>query len=73
MNGAITRKLIPLFAMCGLAAILILPGLTNAVEVGELAPAFKLPSTTGKDISLSQYRGKSMVLIEFYHADFGPT
>lgn len=41
--------------------------------VGEIAPDFKLPSTTGKEISLSQYRGKKMVLIEFYGADFAPT
>lgn len=43
------------------------------VKVGDKAPDFKLPATTGKDISLSDYRGKKMVLIEFYHADFGPT
>ena len=43
------------------------------VKIGDKAPDFKLPATTGKDISLSDYRGKKMVLIEFYRADFGPT
>ena len=43
------------------------------VKVGDKAPDFNLPATTGKDISLSDYRGKKMVLIEFYTADFGPT
>ncbi len=56
-----------------LGALIALPGATQAVKVGQRAPDFKLPATTGKDISLSQYRGRQMVLIEFYHADFGPT
>lgn len=32
------------------------------LEVGAIAPDFKLPSTTGKDISLSAYRGKKIIL-----------
>lgn len=44
-----------------------------AVEVGEKAPDFKLPGTTGLDISLSDFRGKKWVLVEFYGADFAPT
>ena len=43
-----------------------------AVEVGEKAPDFKLPATTGVDVSLSEFRGKKWVLIEFYGADFQP-
>jgi len=46
---------------------------TAAVEVGQPAPAFTLPATTGGDISLSDFRGKKFVLIEFYGADFAPT
>lgn len=45
----------------------------GAVEVGEPAPAFTLPSTTGGDISLSDFRSKKWVLLEFYGADFAPT
>jgi AhpC/TSA family protein len=45
----------------------------GAVEVGEPAPAFTLASTTGGDISLSDFRGKKWVLLEFYGADFAPT
>ena len=37
-----------------------------AVEVGEQAPDFTLPSTTGDTISLSQFRGLKHVLIQFY-------
>jgi len=43
-----------------------------ALEVGEQAPDFTLPSTTGKEMSLSQFRGKQPVLIEFYGQDFAP-
>lgn len=45
----------------------------RALEVGDKAPDFKLPSTTGTDISLSEFRGKKWVLVEFYGADFAPT
>jgi peroxiredoxin len=45
----------------------------RAVEVGEPAPEFKLPSTFGNDIALSDFRGKKWVLLEFYGADFSPT
>lgn len=43
-----------------------------ALEVGDRAPDFMLPSTTGKNISLSDFRGKKIVLLEFYGADFSP-
>lgn len=56
-----------------LAGRLGLTGGAWAVEVGEKAPDFKLPATTGVDISLSEFRGKKWVLIEFYGADFQPT
>ena len=45
----------------------------TALEVGEQAPDFTLPGTTGEKMSLSQFRGKTAVLIEFYGADFSPT
>ena len=47
-------------------------GVATAVEVGEQAPDFTLPSTTGEKISLSQFRGKKLILIEFYGVDFEP-
>jgi peroxiredoxin len=46
---------------------------TVALDVGEQAPDFTLPSTTGEPISLSQFRGKKLVLLEFYGVDFAPT
>ncbi len=44
-----------------------------AVAVGDRAPKFTLPSTTGKKISLSQFQGKKSVLLFFYSQDFNPT
>lgn len=55
------------------ASIIILAGPAAAVEVGQSAPEFKLPSTMGGDVSLSDFRGKKWVLLEFYGADFSPT
>ncbi len=44
-----------------------------AVEVGEPAPDFKLPSTRGVDMSLGDFKGKKWVFLEFYGGDFHPT
>ena len=43
-----------------------------ALEVGQVAPDFSLEATTGGKVSLSQFRGKQAVLIEFYGAAFAP-
>lgn len=44
----------------------------EALEIGQRAPDFELPATTGSTIKLSQFLGKQAVLIEFYGADFAP-
>jgi hypothetical protein len=62
-----------LATVLGVTLVVAGPGLARAVEVGEPAPAFSLASTTGGDISLSDFRGKKWVLLEFYGADFTPT
>jgi hypothetical protein len=56
-----------------LAGMLSIVGAALAVEVGEEAPDFTLPSTMGETISLRQFRGKKLVLLEFYVNDFGAT
>lgn len=48
------------------------PIVARALDVGAKAPDFTLPSTTGSPISLGQFRGKKLVLLEFYGADFSP-
>ena len=59
--------------LAGLVEILVRPSVAAALQIGDKAPDFTLPSTTGEKISLSQFRGKKLVLIEFYVHDFGPT
>lgn len=49
-----------------------LAGVAWPVDVGDKAPDFTLPSTTGQKITLSQFRGKKLVLLEFYGADYSP-
>ena len=46
---------------------------TAALDVGDQAPDFTLPSTTGEPISLHQFLGTKHLLIEFYVRAFGPT
>jgi hypothetical protein len=55
-----------------LVSMLVRASVATALEVGERAPDFTLPSTTGQEISLSQFWGKQPVLIEFYGGDFFP-
>jgi peroxiredoxin len=55
-----------------LAVALVGVGVAPALEVGEEAPDFTLPSTQGEEISLHQFRGKQLVLIEFYGGNFFP-
>ncbi len=40
------------------------------LRVGELAPDFTLPSTTGEKVQLSGWRGKENVLLAFFPAAF---
>jgi peroxiredoxin len=55
-----------------LAGVLGVASVATALEVGQQAPDFTLPSTTGEKMSLSQFRGKQLVLLEFYGVDFEP-
>ena len=43
-----------------------------ALQPGDMAPDFTLPSTVGDKITLSDYRGKKNVLLLFYPLDFSP-
>ena len=45
----------------------------GAVEVGDKAPEFMLPASTGGDIALADFKGKKFVFLEFYGLDFAPT
>jgi peroxiredoxin len=41
------------------------------VQVGEKAPDFSLPNHSGEEVSLSDFRGRKVVLV-FYPLDFSP-
>ncbi|MDE5414881.1 thioredoxin-dependent thiol peroxidase [Alkalihalobacterium chitinilyticum] len=41
------------------------------VEIGQTAPDFKIPANTGETVSLSDYKGKNIVLY-FYPKDMTP-
>lgn len=49
------------------------PGMAAALEVGDKAPDFDLPSTKDGKFRLSNLAGKKNVLIQFYVLDFTPT
>jgi len=40
------------------------------LKVGDMAPDFTLRSTTGETVKLSDFRGKSVVVLAFYPAAF---
>ncbi len=61
------------FMTVALVTMLALAPKALAVEIGEMAPDFTLPSTTGQPIRLSQFLGKKLVLLEFHINDFGVT
>ena len=63
-----TSKLLLLGVL--LAGVLVGARVAPALEVGEEAPNFTLPSTLGEEVSLRQFRGKQLVLIEFYGGYF---
>lgn len=55
-----------------LALALLLPaeGGAGKLKVGDEAPAFSLPASTGKTIQLSDFLGKKKVVLAFYPKAF---
>jgi hypothetical protein len=58
-------------SLCGIGLVGVGQGL--ALQVGEKAPLFELPSTTGKTIKLADYLGKQPVVVFFYIGAFTKT
>jgi peroxiredoxin len=66
-----TRRLILAGVLaCGLAAAQPAQPPKTHLKVGDEAPDFTLPATTGKPIKLSDYRGKNVVVLAFFPAAF---
>lgn len=68
-----TRRWISVFMSVLVSVALLFFGADDgmALEVGDKAPDFTLPSTTGDKISLSQFRGQKPVVLFFYLFAFG--
>jgi cytochrome oxidase Cu insertion factor (SCO1/SenC/PrrC family) len=60
-----------MIVLVSVALLLINAGDGMALKVGDKAPEFTLPSTTGEKISLSQFQGKKPVVLFFYIFAFG--
>ena len=60
---------LPLAAATGLFAQEVQPPKTH-LKVGDLAPDFTLPATTGTPITLSDFRGSNMAVVGFFPAAF---
>jgi AhpC/TSA family len=69
----LTKRWRSFFVAGLLCALLGTSSVSSALEVGDKAPDFKLPSTNGVDIALSDFRGKKWVFLEFFAAAFVPT
>jgi cytochrome oxidase Cu insertion factor (SCO1/SenC/PrrC family) len=48
-------------------------GAAHAIDVGQKAPEFGLPSSTGKEIKLADFAGKKPVVLFFYVGAFTNT
>jgi len=49
------------------------PAQAQTLKEGDKAPAFKVMSTTGKEIALSDFEGRKSVVLFFYFAAFTST
>ena len=58
--------LVPLLVALGAS------GAGGRPQVGDLAPDFKLPGSTGEVVSLAEYRGKKPVILAFFPKAFTP-
>ena len=67
------RRWISIFMIVLVSAALLFfnAGDVMALRVGDKAPDFTLPSTTGEKISIGQFRGKKPVVLFFYIFAFG--
>jgi len=63
------KRLLLLLAVTALAVSAQAPPKTT-LKVGDTAPDFKLRASTGKEISLSDYKGKKLVILAFFPAAF---
>lgn len=59
-----------MFIAMTLAVLLPAEGDAAKLKVGDEAPAFSLPASTGKTITLAEFKGKKKVVLAFYPKAF---
>lgn len=59
-----------MMTLMALAFLLPAEGDAAKLKVGDQAPAFSLPASTGKTIQLSDFRGKQKVVLAFFPKAF---
>ena len=65
----ISLVLLGVVASAGLFAQTVAPPKTH-LKIGDVAPDFNLPSTQGGRVKLSDFKGKSTVVLAFFPAAF---
>ena len=65
----LTHSALSLLLLAAPALLAQAPPKTH-LKVGDLAPDFTLPSTTGKPVKLSEFRGQKNVVLAFFPAAF---
>jgi hypothetical protein len=60
------RKRLILWSAAALGLALLTPAALAELKPGDKAPEFSLKDLKGKTIKLSQFRGKSPVLVNFF-------
>ncbi len=73
LTGGVMQGMGSVLAMLLALLLSVYPGPLAAIEVGEKAPDFELPSTKEGKFKLSGLAGKKNVIIQFYVLDFTPT
>jgi peroxiredoxin len=67
------KRLICLFACAGIGAMLSAQNTAppkTTLKVGDEAPDFSLPDTSGKQVKLADFKGKKPVVLAFFPAAF---
>ncbi len=59
-----------MFIAMALAVLLPAEGEAAKLKVGDEAPAFSLPASTGKTITLAEFKGRKKVVLAFYPKAF---
>ncbi len=59
-----------MFIAMALAFLLPAEGEPVKLKMGDEAPAFSLPASTGKTITLSEFKGKKKVVLAFFPKAF---